>query len=1452
MHSSLLLRHGVLRITFLAFVLILGSSAGATQQLQFIECPSWSAPGSRGYYTSPQQAAFNSFTSDTTIPEACKPLYVIGCSVAPGGPQWHNCTGMGRANPGCPDSYVTIGATIQTLGTGQPGLPATNIVYGSSYGKSWCAYWADEPHHPKDRGDPDCPKCNNPQGNPVNVATGNKFQREVDFAMQGDGALEFVRFYNSFMPPAETGVGSGWNHTWSRKLQIEGTTSVRAIRSDGKVYSFTRPGSTWIGDPDVPERLQASGGGWTLTTRNDDVETYSSTGQLVSVKSRAGKLTTLVYSDGHASGPNGALMDDGVSPLPAGYLIRVVDYAGKTLTFVYGNNGNVAHMTDPGGGIYRYGYDSRGALATIQYPDDTTRTYVYNESANISGTATLQFALTGIIDENNSRFATFKYSDDLALSTEHAGGVDKYQFTYNGASTSYVDPLVTTRSSPILNILNVMQLTGTTQGSSAESYTFDPANRNLTSYRDYNGNLTCFTFGSRNLELSRTEGLSSSGTCTSRVTTGATRTITTEWHATWRLPRRIAEPLKITTNSYNGDPGVSCANGVTTTAVVCSKTVQATTDSDGSLGFSAVADGPARVWNYTWNAVGMIRTIDGPRTDVTDLTTYAYYTTDDPSGDYKTRDLASITNALGQVTQFTEYDAAGRLKKMIDPNGLETKLDYWPRGWLMYRKVGTTAAGYETTSYEYDNVGQLTKVTLPDASYVSYTYDAAHRLTDVYDGLGNHIAYTLDVMGNRTNEQAYDTSGTPVRAHTRVIDGLNRLAQDIGGTSPSTQITRNGYDNNGNLTSITDPLSRIASQIYDARNRLTEVRDPFNGTGAPTRYAYNGQDQLTQVTDPAALATNYTLNGHGEVLTQVSPDTGTTTFTYDPASNLKTKLDARGIQATYSYDAINRVTQIVYPDQTVTYTYDTCANGIGRLCSVAESPNSITTSYAYDVKGRVTSKTQVVSNYTRTMGYAYNSAGQLSTVTTPSGKQVVYSYSNNRPVSVTVGGVKLLDTVFYEPFGPNGGWHWGNSTQSNPNTHTRTFDKDFRTTRVTSDLPASGTQPYFDRQIGWDDQSRVQSITDFANGAFNASYGYDGLDRVTSATQGTSSWGYTYNGVGDRLTSTVNGATTNYGYFAGSHKLQSLSGAQSKSYTVDAAGNMTSDGTTTWTYAGNNRATQAGTTSFQVNAVGQRMSKIVAGGWITRFVYDEAGRLWGEYDTYGNLAETFWLDDLPVGTFARLINPLLALGYIHTDHVGTPRMITRASDNAVGWRWDNTEPFGNSHADSPLGIPGYNLRFPGQYFDQETGTHYNYHRDYDPRIGRYIESDPIGMLGGINTYVYVTNKPLARTDILGLKGCGTGWSEPITPNLWFGSCCDAHDDCYDDCKNRPTKVACDHDFCGCVNKKCVSLGNRAPCSDFAAAYCHEASSSDTSAKAFNNSRKKCDGPRACTSLPGAG
>src|SRR4029077_11898103 len=293
-----------------------------------------------------------------------------------------------------------------------------------------------------------------------------------------------------------------------------------------------------------------------------------------------------------------------------------------------------------------------------------------------------------------------------------------------------------------------------------------------------------------------------------------------------------------------------------------------------------------------------------------------------------------------------------------------------------------------------DFVGQLTKVTLPDGSFLSYSYDAAHRLTGISDSLGNRIAYTLDAMGNRTQEQVFDPANALAQTRNRVFNNLNQLFQEIGATNQTTQYA---YDNQGNRTSIDGPLAGavdVTVNAYDALNRLRQVTDPNNGV---TQYADTGIDQLVSVTDPRSLATTYNYDGLANLNLQVSPDTGTTTNTYDAAGNLLHHNDAKGQATTYAYDALNRVTVIGFAGGSVqAYGYDTGANGLGRLTSITELNSSqqitSTLNYAYDQHGRRTSETRAVNGVAYALTYTYDAFGRLSGMTYPSGRTIAYGF----------------------------------------------------------------------------------------------------------------------------------------------------------------------------------------------------------------------------------------------------------------------------------------------------------------------------------------------------------------------------------------------------------------------------------------------------------------------------
>jgi RHS repeat-associated protein len=389
----------------------------------------------------------------------------------------------------------------------------------------------------------------------------------------------------------------------------------------------------------------------------------------------------------------------------------------------------------------------------------------------------------------------------------------------------------------------------------------------------------------------------------------------------------------------------------------------------------------------------------------------------------------------------------------------------------------------------------------------------------------------------------------------------------------------------------------------------------------------------------------------------------------------------------------------------------------------------------------VTGHSQTVGTVTKMVGYAYTN-GRLTTLTTPSGQVVSYGYAANGEVSsISVNGTPVITDVLYEPMGPTAGWTWGNGMYA-----VRTHDLDGKITQVDS----AGLKTY-----AYDDAFRITGITDTVTPANSWAYGYDSLDRLNAATSTAITQGWTYDANGNRLTETGSSPST-YSISGSSNRIGSISGSLARTYGYDASGNTTGYASLAFTYNNRGRMTSAAsggtTTSYIYNAVGQRVKKS-DGVTTTYFSYDEAGHLLGEYDGTGALIEeTVWFGDIPVATL-RPAGGGVDIYYVHTDHLNAPRRVSRPSDNVIVWRWDS-DPFGTSAADEDpdgdMQVFVYGLRFPGQYADPETGLNYNYFRDYDPQSGGYLESDPIGLAGGSETYSYTGANPIVRSDFYGL------------------------------------------------------------------------------------------------------
>lgn len=1151
----------------------------------------------------------------------------------------------------------------------------------------------------------ECPKC----GNPVSPAVGTKHQEELDYRAPGFGGLEFKRTFNSggyFRPPGATDLTSKaadyWRHTYQRALYpIAGNPTLMAIvqRDDGTLRYFDGNGHEIQNRDGAAERLTfLSGIGYTLTRANSDVEKYDTNGRLTSLISRAGVVLAVSYD-------------------ASGRVSTVTDPFGHELALAYDASSRLSQLTLPGGALITYGYDGLGNSTSVTYPGPSQRTYHYEDLA-------YAHFLTGITDESGVRFATYAYDPSTGkVASENHAGVDSYQFTINvnpggSSQASVTDPLGQVRTYYFLEVNGVFKLRGIqgcpSCGVPAQQY-YD-SNGNLYQAYDFKGNRSDFAYDTvRNLEISRTEARYFNG-----ATLPTTRTTTTDWNANYRLPEQISvysgaaatgTPLRITSFTYD-----SAGNELTRTVTDTSVTPNAT-----------------RTWTRTYDNYGRMLREDGPRSDAPDVTTYEYYTCTTGS---ECGQLHTVTNALGQVTTFDTYNVHGQPLTITDPNNIVTTLGYDVRQRLISRQVGS-----ETTTFEYWPTGLLKRVTLPDSSFLLYTYDAAHRLTRIDDAAGNYALYTLDGAGNRTAENVYDPSNFLSRTHSRVFNTLGQLWKDVTAAGTTAQTTVFGYDPNGNQTTIYAPLTRNTTNAYDELNRLAQVSDPANGN---TYFAYNAVDNLTSVTDPRSTITSYTYTGFGDLKTQVSPDTGATTNTYDSGGNLATSTDARSAITTSTYDALNRLTSSAFKigsttDQTIAFTYDAGTNGKGRLTGASDANHSM--SWTYTAQGRVASKSQTIGTVTKSVFYGYTD-GNLASITTPSGQSVVYGYNSNHQVtSVSVNGTTVLSSVLYDPFGPVRGWSWGNGTQA-----VRTYDTDGNISQIDS----GGLKTF-----GYDDAFRITSITDTANSANSYTYGYDALDRLTSAIKTGATRGWTYDANGNRLTQTGTGAST-YTISSSNNRVSSISGGLTRNYTYDNVGSVLTYSNVTATY--NNRGRMktlkvgSSTATYVYNALGERIKRSGGSPGTVLYWYDEAGHLLGEYNSTGALVEeTIWLGDIPVATI-RPGTPALVY-YVHTDHLNTPRRVTRPSDNKLMWTW-YADPFGSELPNQNPASGGtfkYNLRFPGQLYDAHAGLIYNYFRDYDPAVGRYVESDPIGLEGGINTYAYAFDSPTNLSDASGLN-----------------------------------------------------------------------------------------------------
>ncbi|MCH2131369.1 MAG: DUF6531 domain-containing protein [Pirellulaceae bacterium] len=779
--------------------------------------------------------------------------------------------------------------------------------------------------------------------------------------------------------------------------------------------------------------------------------------------------------------------------------------------------------------------------------------------------------------------------------------------------------------------------------------------------------------------------------------------------------------------------------------------------------------GDRRQWDYTYSTLSsglqVLTQVDGP---------------------------GLLSNGVADITTYT-YDASGRLLTTTDPNGLVTEvLTYGDLGlptlvrdasrldWVFtYDEVGRVLTSTlqpdknaETTTFSYDDIGQLISVTDPMGRVWGYAYDAARRLTQVTSPSGETMTYTYDAAGNVTNTSYLDASSALVYQHTSAFDALGRVTQALGDNG---QVNSFGYDIEDNLTNSTDAQGFQTANSFDALNRVIQTVDRGAHT---TLMEYDTADRQTRYTDPRLIDTQFEYNGFGDLVSETSADRGTITYTHDLRGLVTSMTDSRGVVTNYEYDDGGRLTARRFPSDAsldVEISYYTSSNKDGYLGKVRRIDSSVGRTWRYyenhAQRGFLDRDWQTIEGTTYKTKYAYNANEEVTRIWYPSGSQARLYYDGDGNLTqikwqgkdpntgTNLSNRNVLNNMDYLPFGP-----MVSGTYGDGGSHTRTHDTSHRLLH-TSDTGGAGLLR--DITHSWTTRNNLASVTDNLDPSKDQNFSYSAREFLASADGPWGTKAYAYDSVGNRtsLATTLAGITgmESYNYPASSNQLQTvaLGSTPIRQFTYDTAGNVTFDsrsGTSYgYTYNAANRLESLSVggivqAEYEYNGLGQQaVRRLTQTGEVIHCVFDRDGRRLSEYSidtltgTSTHVRDYIWNGLELVGIYEG--NELF---YVRTDHIARPVFATNASGTVV---WEASYlPFGG--VQSATGGP--DLRFPGQWFQSESGLHQNWMRDYDPTLGRYLQADPLGLIDGASVYGYALQNPGRYVDPRGMEAATIG------------------------------------------------------------------------------------------------
>lgn len=1163
------------------------------------------------------------------------------------------------------------------------------------------------------------PKIAGPNGLFVNSYNGVLFFGQTDIETQNTAMPMQLRFYyNSSAKDVNYGYGLGFSLGYEMRYEIDSLNNVIIETGDGRTDTFTRFGEDFQSPAGVFSVLSYHDNKYVLTEKtgetyefadanhkrltaqtdrngNRTILTYSADSLLTQIQDAVGHTITLEYSNKLLSRASATFLNGSITYAydAKKRLTKRTDAMGYTTVYDYDRENHLDEITDANGHKTNIFYNASGMVARM-------KTEVSDKSIRYDGDKTVFIDYTA----PQNQYSYYRW-DDKGRVIEKVGlccGIQSKleydeddnvikRIDANGNATTYT---YDDRG----NMLSLTDALGNT-----ERYTYDPDYNQVTSFADKNGNNYQFAYDQKGNLTSLNGPLGFSNTFTYND-----------------------KGWPVTTTDANGNVTCTTYNTDGTTANVMDAAGYTTTYAYDQCGnITSLTDGRNNTTTYAYDKNNQITS----QTDALGSTTTVSYD--------KVGNIVRVKNAKNQIRAYT-YDALGNVLTQTDPQG-------------------------GTYTYTYDGKGNVLSVTDPIGNQQTFTWNEKNKLLTQTNGAGETTTYDYDAKGNLTS--VFQPNGNVLQYFYDRLDRVEQLSDNMG------LIAKYTYDGNGNQLTITDGLDRTMTYTYDALNRCISEALP---SGATTKYEYDGNSNLLTVTDAKGNATTYTYSSLNLQLSHTDALNAKTQFEYDANGNLIKAIDAKGNATTYAYDALNQNTVITfanglslqytydelgrivaskdragrefkyaynplgnlltktYPDGTTDrYTYD----GISRMLSAINK--DATVNFTYDRVGRLLSESLTVgSGYPAAItSYSYDVAAGKRTLTYPSGMKVEEQLNARDLITSILQNGEEVVTMDYNAAGQK-------TTQGYANGITTTYG--YNENGWLSSIVAD--HDIMNLQMTYDPIGNMTERKDMLDNSRTESYGYDVISQLTSFKRGTTvDKSYQFDLLGNRVKVLENGIATNY-TSNNVNAYTSITGGLNFTPQYDDNGNMLNDEKHTYAYDYNNKLVSVDQTvgTYKYDALGRRIAKNN-----TLFYY--VGDQMVEEVTDG--ATTSYL-------YGNNIDEALQMEkgddvyYYHTNHLGSVMNIT----NANGGCFENIDydAFGipsitdNTGTSLSYSSAGNNILFTGREYDYDAEIYYFRARSQTPRIGRFMQKDPLIYIYGMNDVAYTSNKPITFYDPYGL------------------------------------------------------------------------------------------------------